>query len=133
MLRILSWNVARATGSRLDAVAAVVREEAPDLLLLQEAVDDALRLPRLLGGDVRFEPAFRIAAAKRATGVAAEGMALWSPTRLDGVGGMNLGGWPWPRVALWCRLGGLTVCNLHLSHLPRQQRRPARHAGCRNR
>lgn len=117
-VRILSWNVARAAGPRLDDVAALVRSVAPDLLLLQEAVGDCGRLPALLGGAVHFQPAFAI----RGTG-GSEGMALWSPKPLAAVSWRPIGGWPWPRVALFCRLGEMTVCNLHLSHLPPQRRR----------
>lgn len=118
--KLVSWNVARAAGPQLDAVAALVRDYAPDILLLQEATEDSRRLAALLGGHVRFEPTFPI------PGGGSEGMALWSAAGLDAPERMPLGGWPWPRVALWCRLGPLTVCNLHLSHLPWQRRRQLR-------
>ena len=120
MPTLLSWNVAGAAHDRLDAVASFVRGVAPDLLLLQEAVEDSRRLTSLLGGEVRFVPAFPRPGG--APGATAEGMALWSPARLHDVESTALGGWPWPRVALRCRLGTLTVCNLHLSHLPWQRR-----------
>jgi|GEM_PF-2751627 len=119
MPTLLTWNIARAADDRLDAVASFVRGVAPDLLLLQEAVEDSRRLKSLLGGEVRFVPAFPLPGG--APGATAEGMALWSPARLHDVESTALGGWPWPRVALRCRLGGLTVCNLHLSHLPWQR------------
>ena len=55
-------------------------------------------------------------------------MALWSPTGLHDVESAALGGWPWPRVALRCRVGRLAVCNLHLSHLPWQRQAQLRAA-----
>ncbi|MFN4090560.1 MAG: endonuclease/exonuclease/phosphatase family protein [Alphaproteobacteria bacterium] len=121
MPTIMSWNVARAAGPRLDAVAALVTAYRPDLLLLQEAVEDCRRLPDLLGGGtLAYRPAFPLARPR--CGARSEGMALWSPHGLESPDSVRLGGWPWPRVAQWCRLGGWTVCNLHLSHLPWQGR-----------
>ena len=120
MVRLMSWNIARAAGARLDAVAALIRAHGPDLFLAQEATEDIRGLVATLGGHVHFEPAFPIAAN------ADEGMAIWSPAPLDGIGRLALGGWPWPRVALWCRLGPMTVCNLHLAHLPWQRARQLR-------
>lgn len=119
MVRLMSWNVARAAGPRLDAVAALVGAHGPDLFLVQEATEDIRGLAATLGGHVYFEPAFPIARGS-------EGMAIWSPAPLDALGRLALGGWPWPRVALRCRVGPMTICNLHLSHLPWQRARQLR-------
>ncbi len=49
-MRIISWNLLRRTGASLDDVAALARQERPDLLLMQEATDEIDALPTRLGG-----------------------------------------------------------------------------------
>ncbi len=44
-MKIISWNLLHRSGASLDEVAALVRREAPDLLLMQEAADHIEAFP----------------------------------------------------------------------------------------
>lgn len=110
-LKIVSWNLLRLTGAAVEDVAALVRREQPDLLLMQEATAEMERLPTLLGGHFYREPLpGRI-----------HGLACWSPHALLPPETLPLpvsrmpGRVP-PRIAQIIRLGEVTVANVHLSH-----------------
>ncbi|HWI28007.1 MAG TPA: endonuclease/exonuclease/phosphatase family protein [Stellaceae bacterium] len=110
-MKIVSWNLLRLTGAAVEDVAALVRREQPDLLLMQEATAEMERLPALLGGHFYREPLpGRI-----------HGLACWSPHELLPPETLPLpvsrmpGRVP-PRIAQIIRLGEATVANVHLSH-----------------
>ncbi|MDP4004891.1 endonuclease/exonuclease/phosphatase family protein [Methylobacterium sp. NEAU K] len=116
--KIVSWNLLRRTGAAVDDVAALVRQEQPDLLLMQEATRGIGFLRERVGGHYAWAPLpGRI-----------HGLAMWSPK-------------PWqtpPRVialpsgALVHRvcqvldLGDFGVANVHLSHGQMLNRRQLR-------
>ena len=49
-VKVISWNLLRLTGAAVEDVAALVRCEQPDLLLMQEATDTMDASPLLVGG-----------------------------------------------------------------------------------
>lgn len=110
-LRVVSWNLLRRVGARVEDVAELARRERPDLLLLQEATEDMNALPSLVGGYF-----FRHPMQKRVYG-----LAIWSPRPLPQPKILPLpvsalpGRVP-PRVAQIAQLGGVAVANVHLSH-----------------
>lgn len=110
-LRVVSWNLLRSIGARVEDVAAVVRQQRPDLLLLQEAIEDMSRLPDLVGGHF-----FRHPMHSRIYGLAAWSHAPFpagAPLRLPVT--VLPGGVP-PRDALLVSFRGISFANVHLSH-----------------
>ena len=110
-LRVVSWNLLRRVGAKVEDVAQVVRQQHPDLLLLQEATEEMSRLPGLVGGHF-----FRHPMHSRIYGLAA-----WSPTPFPAGAPLRLpvtvlpGGVP-PRDALLVSFRGVSFANVHLSH-----------------
>ncbi len=121
--KIISWNLLRRTGATVDALEALIAQEKPDLLLMQEATVDITELQARVGGHYAWAPLPR----------RIHGLAMWSPT-------------PWPRppevvvlpsgalidrVCQILDLGTFGVANVHLSHGQvlnrRQLRRIAQH------
>ena len=118
-LKLVSWNLLRLTGATLHEVAALVRSEAPDVLLMQEATEDIDRLPSVLGGDYLRAPLpGRV-----------HGLAVWVPGKLPARPVVV----PLPsgtlvhRVCQIVDLGPFTVANVHLSHGQLLNRRQLRH------
>ncbi len=116
--KIVSWNLLRRTGAAADDVAALVAQEKPDLLLMQEATRAIGFLLDRIGGYYAWAPLpGRI-----------HGLAMWSPT-------------PWPvpprvialpsgalvhRVCQILDLGEFGIANVHLSHGQMLNRRQLR-------
>ncbi len=122
-LKLISWNLLRLTGASLHEVASLVRREAPDVLLMQEATEDIDRLPALLGGDyIRAPLPGRV-----------HGLAVWVPGRLPARPLVM----PLPagtlvhRVCQIIDLGPFTVANVHLSHGQLLNRRQLRRIAAR--
>jgi endonuclease/exonuclease/phosphatase (EEP) superfamily protein YafD len=110
-LKVISWNLLRRTGAAVEDVAALIQQEKPDLLLMQEATEEIETLPHLVGGHFHWEPLpGRI-----------HGLAAWSPHPLPPPQSLPLpvsrmpGRVP-PRMAQLVRLGSITIANVHLSH-----------------
>ena len=110
-MKVVSWNLLRRVGAAAEDVAALVREQRPDLLLMQEATKEIERLPSLVGGHFYREPMpDRI-----------HGLAAWSPHSLPKPRTLPLpvsrmpGSVP-PRIAQIIRIGDITFANVHLSH-----------------
>ncbi|ACL55536.1 endonuclease/exonuclease/phosphatase family protein [Methylobacterium nodulans] len=116
--KIISWNLLRRSGATVEAVAALIEHEKPDLLLMQEATVEITDLQERVGGHYAWAPLPR----------RIHGLAMWSPT-------------PWlstPRVipipsgALVDRVcqvldcGTYGVANVHLSHGQMLNRRQLR-------
>ena len=55
-MKIISWNLLRLTGARVEDLAALVERHHPDLLFLQEAIEEMADLPALVGGYFFREP-----------------------------------------------------------------------------
>ena len=55
-LKVISWNLLRLTGAGVEDVAALVEQHHPDLLFLQEAIEETADLPALVGGYFFREP-----------------------------------------------------------------------------
>ena len=116
--KIVSWNLLRRTGAAVDDVAALVAQEKPDLLLMQEATRAIGFLLDRIGGHYAWAPLpGRI-----------HGLAMWSPK-------------PWSapprvitlpsgalvhRVCQILELGEFGVANVHLSHGQMLNRRQLR-------
>ncbi|MDF2600416.1 MAG: endonuclease, partial [Methylobacterium brachiatum] len=67
--KIVSWNLLRRTGAAVDDVVALVAQEKPDLLLMQEATRAIGFLQDRIGGHYAWAPLpGRI-----------HGLAMWSP------------------------------------------------------
>jgi endonuclease/exonuclease/phosphatase (EEP) superfamily protein YafD len=117
-LKIVSWNVLRLTGATLQDIAALVGQEQPDILLLQEASAQSVDLPGLIGGVVAF----------RAFVGGADGLAVWSPTALPPIEYLTLEHNPAQphkrrRCAMILRFPTYTLANIHLAHNQRLLRR----------
>jgi len=116
--KIVSWNLLRRVGAAIEDVVALIEQEAPDLLLMQEATRGIGFLKERVGGHYAWAPLpGRI-----------HGLAMWSPT-------------PWPtpprtvpipsgalvhRVCQVLDLGSFGVANVHLSHGQMLNRRQLR-------
>jgi endonuclease/exonuclease/phosphatase (EEP) superfamily protein YafD len=116
-MRIISWNLLHRDGANLDEVEALIRQERPDLLLMQEATRDIDPLARRLGGHYVRSPL-----PERRHGLAAWSVKpfVQAPTTLALQPGLFV-----RRVSLIVELHELTVANVHLSHgqlLNRRQR-----------
>jgi endonuclease/exonuclease/phosphatase (EEP) superfamily protein YafD len=110
-VKVISWNLLRLTGAVARDVADLIEQEAPDLVLMQEATPDIEALPELAGGTLWHEPMpSRI-----------YGLAAWSPHSVTPGGPLALpvsrmpGRLP-PRVAQLLHAGDITFANVHLSH-----------------
>ena len=110
-MKVISWNLLRLTGAGVEDVAALVERHHPDLLLLQEVIEEMADLPALVGGYFFRQPLEgRI-----------YGLAVWSPHPLPRPHALRLpvsqvpGRVP-PRVAQIVQLGEVTFANVHLSH-----------------
>lgn len=108
MIKLISWNLLRLTGASLGDVVRLIRREAPDLLLMQEATQEMDGLTRLVGGEFhRTLMPGRI-----------HGLAVWSPVPLS-VKPVVLplqAGAMFNRICQIVDLGSITVANVHLSH-----------------
>ncbi|GJD36976.1 endonuclease/exonuclease/phosphatase family protein [Methylobacterium aerolatum] len=116
--KIVSWNLLRRVGAAIEDVIALIEQEKPDLLLMQEATRAIGFLKERVGGHYAWAPLpGRI-----------HGLAMWSPT-------------PWPspprtlpipsgalvhRVCQVLDLGAFGVANVHLSHGQMLNRRQLR-------
>ncbi|MDP4023169.1 endonuclease/exonuclease/phosphatase family protein [Methylobacterium sp. NEAU 140] len=116
--KIVSWNLLRRVGAAVDDVAALVEQEKPDLLLMQEATRAIGFLKERIGGHYAWAPLpGRI-----------HGLAMWSPTpfpahprtvRLPSGALVH-------RVCQVLDLGTFGVANVHLSHGQMLNRRQLR-------
>lgn len=108
MTKILSWNLLRLTGASCGEVAALIRRERPDLLLMQEATSAIDSLPDVVGGAYHrsLQPG-RI-----------HGLAAWSPRSFatPPVVLKLQPGAMFRRVCLILDMGDFAVANVHLSH-----------------
>jgi len=110
-LKIVSWNILRITGATAEDIAAVVRQERPQLLLLQEASARIFALSALVGGVV----ALRIFPGGE------DGLAVWSSAPLPPIDYLDLEHDPAQplkrrRCAMILRFPTYTVANIHLAH-----------------
>lgn len=110
-MRVISWNVLRRIGATVEDVAALIQEQQPDLLLLQEATKEMEALPDLVGGHFHLVPLpDRI-----------HGLAAWSPHPFPTPKTVSLpvsripGRLPM-RIAQLVRIGNICFANVHLSH-----------------
>lgn len=116
-LKIVSWNLLRLTGASLDDVVALIRQQRPDLMLMQEATQRIDELPLRLGGSYA-----RVLLPGRI-----HGLAMWSPAVLPSPTVLSLPrGAMFERVAQLVDLGAFTVANVHLSHGQMLNRRQLR-------
>ncbi|MBY0295966.1 MAG: endonuclease/exonuclease/phosphatase family protein [Methylobacterium sp.] len=106
--KIISWNLLRRTGATVEALAALVEQERPDLLLMQEATAEIIGLQDRVGGHYAWAPLPR----------RIHGLAMWSPTPFVRAPLVI----PLPSGALIDRVcqvldcGSFGVANVHLSH-----------------
>lgn len=111
LLRVLSWNLLRRVGARVEEIAQLVERKRPDLVLLQEATPDVCVLPSLVGGTFYHQ-----LMQKRVYG-----LAIWSPHPLIEPQILTLPMSSLPgrvprRIAQIVRFRGIAFANVHLSH-----------------
>ena len=110
-MKVVSWNLLRQIGATVEDVAILIKEQRPDLLLLQEATKELEALPSFVGGHFH-----RVPLPNRI-----HGLAAWSPHPFPEPQAIPLpesrmpGRVP-PRVAQLVRMGDITFANVHLSH-----------------
>lgn len=110
-MRVISWNLLRLTGATVKDVAALIEQYRPDLLLMQEVIEDVAALPVIVGGHF-----FREHLLGRIYGLAAWSQyALPTPYALPLPVSTMPGRVP-PRVAQIVRFGEVSFANVHLSH-----------------
>ena len=117
-MKIVSWNLLRRTGASIDDVIALINDQQPDLMLMQEATREIDHLPERIGGAYARSPLpGRI-----------HGVACWSPTRFLSPPLV----WPLQPGAMVRRVcqvidcGAFSVANVHLSHGQMLNRRQLR-------
>jgi endonuclease/exonuclease/phosphatase family metal-dependent hydrolase len=115
---IISWNLLHSIGARVENVAALAYDHAPDLLLMQEATPEIDQLSERLGGNYQ-----RVVLPGRH-----HGLAVWSPhalhkpaTSLALQRGLIV-----RRICQIVDMGDLHVANVHLSHGQMLNRRQLR-------
>ena len=124
MWSVMTWNLHGSTGLDVDACAAAIRVEAPDVVVIQEvrrhqiaALAEALSM--------RYSWALKHYPYTRVLWRRAEGMAIMTPHLLDAAGHSEVSErqpmWSWRRrIAQWALIGRtdrsmIMVYNLHLS------------------
>lgn len=115
---IISWNLLRTTGASIDDVMRLIRDEQPDLLLMQEATMEIDRLADRIGGHYARSPLpGRI-----------HGVACWSPLpfRSEPTVHPLQPGTLIRRVCQVIDMGEFAVANVHLSHGQMLNRRQLR-------
>ena len=116
--KIVSWNLLRRTGAAVEDVAALIEQEAPELLLMQEATRGIGFLRDRVGGFYAWAPLpGRI-----------HGLAMWSPTPFRTAPRVVTlpSGALVHRVCQVVDLGDFGVGNVHLSHGQMLNRRQLR-------
>lgn len=120
----MTWNVHGSEGPDVDAVAAAIRVEAPDVVVLQEIRErQAEALATALG--MRFSWALKHSPYTRLMPWRSEGMAIMTPHALGAPGhteisdGQPMRSWR-RRIAQWALVGRpdrslAMIVNLHLS------------------
>jgi endonuclease/exonuclease/phosphatase family metal-dependent hydrolase len=116
--KIVSWNLLRRTGAAVADIIALIEQENPDLLLMQEATRDIAALRERVGGEYAWAPLpGRI-----------HGPAIWSrrpwttpPTVIALPSGALF-----DRVCQVLNLGDFGIANVHLSHGQMLNRRQLR-------
>jgi endonuclease/exonuclease/phosphatase family metal-dependent hydrolase len=110
-IRVVSWNLLRRVGAGVEDVAKLVHSRRPDLLLLQEATEEIMELPSLVGGYFYRHPMQQ----------RIYGLACWSPHPFPTSTSIRLpasilpGRVP-PRLAQIINFHDITIANVHLSH-----------------
>jgi endonuclease/exonuclease/phosphatase (EEP) superfamily protein YafD len=110
-LRVVSWNLLRRVGARVEDVARLVKAYHPDLLFLQEATEEVAALPSLVGGHF-----FRHPMDLRIYGLAAWSPHPFPPTTALRLPASVLPGRVPPRHAQLVQFAGISFANVHLSH-----------------
>ena len=106
--KIVSWNLLRRAGAAVGDLVALIEQEKPDLLLMQEATRCIGALPDRVGGAYAW--------AQLPNRI--HGLAMWSPTPWavqPEVVALPAGAM-FERVCQVLDLGGFGVANVHLSH-----------------
>lgn len=107
-MKIISWNLLHRAGATLDEIERLVRQERPDLLLMQEATRKVDALPSRIGGHYARNPL----PGRR------HGLAAWSPLPfVENPAALTLQpGLIVQRVCQILAVRKFAVANVHLSH-----------------
>lgn len=109
-MRILSWNLLRDTGATLEDIAAIIEEQQPDLVFLQEATQKIQPLQGKIGG---FHHQKYLPHRKH-------GLGIWSPYPVEppSIAMLPVSKIK-PRDQRFCmilKIKKTTFANVHLSH-----------------
>jgi endonuclease/exonuclease/phosphatase (EEP) superfamily protein YafD len=107
-VKLISWNLLHRGGATLGEIEGLVEAERPDLLVMQEALQELDALPRRVGGHYA-----RVALPGRR-----HGLAAWSPFPFAKAPS-DLALQPGMVVRRVCQIietGDCSVANVHLSH-----------------
>jgi endonuclease/exonuclease/phosphatase family metal-dependent hydrolase len=121
-MRVISWNILRLVGATPSDLAALVEDQQPDFLLLQEATVGTDGLPSLIGGHYWRQPMPN----------RTHGLAVWSRNSLPEPTVLPLPFDPNSRtgdrrIAAALQWDDLALVNVHLAHGPFLLRRQLRH------
>ncbi|TFH13397.1 MAG: hypothetical protein E4H05_11020 [Acidimicrobiales bacterium] len=121
---VLTWNVHGSKGPEIEAVAAAIRAESPDIVVLQEVRKGQAQA---LGAALvmRYSWALKHSPYTKAMGWRSEGMAIMTPHLLDAAGHSEISAeqpmrsWR-RRIAQWALIGRadrsmVMIYNVHLS------------------
>ena len=121
---VLTWNVHGSKGPAIDAVAAAIRAESPDIVVIQEIrKGQAQALGAALA--MRYSWVLKHSPYTKAMGWRSEGMVIMTPHLLDAAGHSEISdeqpmrSWR-RRIAQWALIGRadrsmVMIYNLHLS------------------
>lgn len=110
-LKIVSWNLLHTTGAIAKDIAAVIKNEKPDLFLMQEATPVIDLLPTFVGGHCYHQPWPK----------KSHNLAVWTAEGLEANRALKLprsrmpGALP-QRMSQLIVVDGITIANVHLSH-----------------
>lgn len=122
-VRLISWNLLHRDGVERTEIAALIAQERPDVLVMQEVTEEVAGIVALVGGAFEWEPL----PGRR------HGLATW--TRHDEPNLSHILSLPRGsvvrRVCQIVDVGPFTIANVHLSHGQLLNRRQLRYIGQR--
>jgi endonuclease/exonuclease/phosphatase family metal-dependent hydrolase len=110
-MKVISWNLLRRTGAGVADVAALLKREQPDVMLMQEVTQHMDVLPTLAGGHYH-----RLPWPGRIHGLACWSRHNYSTPQVLPLPASSLPGRLPRRRSQIVQVGDITFANVHLSH-----------------